>query len=119
MTKMCDVKGKLSAAEFPLEVARERIDPDALDGLSVAMQGIEPCRVRMVRRHAVIHGPHARTYACCSGYGHRATTLATPNDKAAAVYIKKPSFMICFRLGGGHDESPRPLALGMLHFACH
>src|ERR1039458_5850808 len=41
MTKMCDVKGKLSAAEFPLEVARERIDPDALDGLSVAMQGIE------------------------------------------------------------------------------
>src|ERR1039457_5068339 len=41
MTKMCDVKGKLSAAEFPLEVARERIDPDALDGLSVAMQGID------------------------------------------------------------------------------
>jgi|NGEPerStandDraft_6_1074524.scaffolds.fasta_scaffold238307_2 hypothetical protein len=87
MTKMCDVKGKLSAAEFPLEVARERIDPDALDGLSVAMQGIEPCRVRMVRRHAVIHGPHARTYACCSGYGHRATTLAAAHDKAAAVYI--------------------------------
>src|ERR1039457_1343022 len=87
MTKMCDVKGKLSAAEFPLEVARERIDPDALDGLSVAMQGIEPCRVRMVRRHPVIHGAHARTYACCSGYGHRATTLAAAHDKAAAVYI--------------------------------
>jgi hypothetical protein len=42
MTKMCDVKGKLSAAEFPLEVARERIDPDALDGLSVATQASSP-----------------------------------------------------------------------------
>jgi hypothetical protein len=31
----------LTVAELPLEVAHERIDPDAFDGLSVAMQGIE------------------------------------------------------------------------------
>src|ERR1035441_9013610 len=31
----------LSAAELALEVAHERIDPDALDRLSVAMQGVE------------------------------------------------------------------------------
>src|SRR3990172_10589823 len=41
MTKMADTKPNLSAAELPLEVARERIDPDAFDRLSVAMQGVE------------------------------------------------------------------------------
>src|SRR5450755_3271379 len=41
MTKMSDGKPNLSAAELQLEVTRERIDPDAFDGLSVAMQGIE------------------------------------------------------------------------------
>src|SRR5882672_4252806 len=32
---------ELHVAELPLEVARERIDPDALDGLSVAVQDVE------------------------------------------------------------------------------
>src|ERR1017187_6780890 len=41
MTKMTDAKASLSAAELALEVAHERIDPDALDRLSVAMQGVE------------------------------------------------------------------------------
>src|SRR6266849_592855 len=34
---VCD----LSVAELSVEVAHERIDPDAFDGLSVAMQGVE------------------------------------------------------------------------------
>src|ERR1039457_1272776 len=41
MKKMTDAKASLSAAELALEVAHERIDPDALDRLSVAMQGVE------------------------------------------------------------------------------
>jgi hypothetical protein len=36
-----DTKHNLFAAELPLEVPCERIDPDALDGLSVAMQYVE------------------------------------------------------------------------------
>jgi hypothetical protein len=38
---MTDAEVNLSVAVLPLEVARERIDPDAFDRLSVAMQGIE------------------------------------------------------------------------------
>src|ERR1022692_5310200 len=38
---MTDAKGILSVAELPLELARERIDPDAFDRLIIAMQGIE------------------------------------------------------------------------------
>jgi hypothetical protein len=38
---MTDSKPDLSAAELPLEVARERIDPNAFDRLSVAMQNVE------------------------------------------------------------------------------
>jgi hypothetical protein len=38
---MIDAKINLSVAELPLEVARERIDPDAFDWLSVAMQDVE------------------------------------------------------------------------------
>src|SRR6266404_3690799 len=41
MTKMTDAKAKLSVAELPLEVAHERVDPDAFDGLGAAMQGVE------------------------------------------------------------------------------
>ena len=41
MTMTTDAKTNLSAPELPLEVARERIDPDAFDRLSVAMQGVE------------------------------------------------------------------------------
>src|ERR1017187_3703785 len=40
MTMMTDAKRSLTGAELALEVARERIDPDAFDGLSVAMQGV-------------------------------------------------------------------------------
>ena len=38
---MRSAKVNLSGAELPLEVARERVDPDAFDGLGVAMQGVE------------------------------------------------------------------------------
>src|SRR5487761_2417695 len=38
---MTDAKRILSVAELPLIVACERIDPDALDGLRVAMQNVE------------------------------------------------------------------------------
>src|SRR5216684_496632 len=38
---MTDAKVNLSVAELPLEVSRERIDPDAFDWLSVAMQDVE------------------------------------------------------------------------------
>jgi hypothetical protein len=38
---MIDAKVKLSVAELPLEVARERIDPDTFNRLGVAMQGVE------------------------------------------------------------------------------
>ena len=38
---MTDSKPNLSAAELSLEVAHERIDPYALDGLSVAMKDVE------------------------------------------------------------------------------
>jgi hypothetical protein len=31
----------LSVAELPAEAARERIDPDAFDGLCVTMEGVE------------------------------------------------------------------------------
>ena len=41
MTKMTDAKAILSVAKIPLEVVHERVDPDAFDGLSVAMQGVE------------------------------------------------------------------------------
>ena len=41
MTKMTDAKPNLSAAELPLEVARQRIDPDALDRLCMAMECVE------------------------------------------------------------------------------
>ena len=41
MTMIIDAKPSLSAAELALEVARERVDPNALDGLSVAMQNVE------------------------------------------------------------------------------
>ncbi len=41
MTKMTDGNPELFAAELLLEVARERIDPDALNGLGVAMQDVE------------------------------------------------------------------------------
>jgi hypothetical protein len=38
MTKMTDTHPNLCATELPLEVARERVDPDAFDWLIVAMQ---------------------------------------------------------------------------------
>src|ERR1019366_6916060 len=38
---MTDAKAKLSVAELALEVARERVDPDAFDRLGVTMQGVE------------------------------------------------------------------------------
>jgi len=38
---MTNAKISLSVAELALEVARERIDPDAFDGLGVAMQSVE------------------------------------------------------------------------------
>src|ERR1035441_5876988 len=41
MTKKTDAKASLSVTELALEVARERINPDAFDGLSVSMQGVE------------------------------------------------------------------------------
>src|ERR1019366_7887042 len=41
MTTMADAKASLHAAELPLELARERIDPDAFDRLIFAMQGVE------------------------------------------------------------------------------
>ena len=41
MPKTAAGKPSLSVAELPLEVARQRIDPDALDGLCVAMERVE------------------------------------------------------------------------------
>ena len=41
MTMITGTKPELSAAEVSLEVARERIDPDAFDRLGVAMQNVE------------------------------------------------------------------------------
>ena len=41
MTMMAEAKVFLPVAELPLEVACERIDPDAFDGLSVAMERVE------------------------------------------------------------------------------
>ena len=38
---MTDAHANLSVAEMPLEIACERVDPNAFDGLSVAMQGVE------------------------------------------------------------------------------
>src|SRR5208337_763582 len=38
---MTEAKGILSVAELGLEVARDRIDPDAFDRLSIAMQNVE------------------------------------------------------------------------------
>src|SRR5438445_4826053 len=41
MTKMTDSQASLSVTEQALEVARERIDPDVFDGLSVSMLSVE------------------------------------------------------------------------------
>jgi hypothetical protein len=41
MTKITGTKPELFAAELSLEVARKRIDPDAFDRLSVAVQDVE------------------------------------------------------------------------------
>jgi hypothetical protein len=50
---MIGVKSNLGVAELSLEVARERVDPDALDGLSVAMQSVElTATVRAARSYA-------------------------------------------------------------------
>jgi len=38
---MTNAKANLFVTELPLEIAHERINPDAFDGLFVAMQGIE------------------------------------------------------------------------------
>jgi len=38
---MLQAQFKLSVAKTLIEVAHERIDPDAFDGLCVAMQGVE------------------------------------------------------------------------------
>src|ERR1700677_229146 len=59
MTMIIDAEPSLSAAEAALEVARERVDPDAFDGLSVAMQNVELAAALRVAEMLPVGGPVA------------------------------------------------------------
>jgi hypothetical protein len=56
MPRLIDSKPSLSGAEVPLEVARERIDPDAFDWLIVSMQSVELATVLSVAEMLPVGG---------------------------------------------------------------